>query len=248
MKSPPFSVIGPYYDSLMADVDYEDWVDYIAKLYPEYRSGGLRVLDLACGTGVCAVLYSKDGHEVTALDSSHQMLEVALNRFGREGIEVETVEADMSSFQLKRKVDLVTCLFDSINNLTKEEDLVSCFSCVFENLVESGVFIFDVNTEYGLSTFWGDKTVVREDGEVFSVWQNRWDPKKKLAVLSLTLFVKENDVYRRLDEVHKERGYAAKSIVDALKRVGFSEVSMFKHLTTEKPSRITGRIMFRARK
>jgi SAM-dependent methyltransferase len=232
----------------MADVGYEDWVEYIAKLHPEYRSRSLRILDIACGTGVCAVLYSKDGHSVVALDSSNQMLQVARKRFVDEGVSAEIMQEDMRTFQLREKVDLVTCLFDSINNLTSEKDLASCFRCVSESLVDSGTFIFDINTEYGLSTFWGDKTVVREDGHVMSIWRNKWDPKRKLAVLNLTLFVKENDVYRRIDEVHHEKGYSGKEVSSVLHRVGFTNISMFRHLTTDKPSKVTGRIMFRARK
>ena len=248
MKSPPFSVIGPYYDTLMADVDYEDWVEYIAKLYPEYSNRSLKILDIACGTGVCAVLYGKAGHRVTALDSSGQMLEVARRRFAAEGVAGEVIEEDMRNFRLTEKVDLVTCLFDSINNLTDETELASCFGCVFESLADSGVFIFDINTEYGLSTFWGNKTVVREDGHVLSIWRNKWDPRRRMAVLNLTLFVKEGDGYRRIDEIHHERGYSGKEISAALRRAGFTEVSMFRHLTTDKPSKVTGRIMFKARK
>jgi SAM-dependent methyltransferase len=248
MKSPAFSDIAPYYDTLMADVDYEGWVEYIAKLYPDYGRRRLRILDMACGTGVCSVLYSKAGHDVIALDSSSQMLDVARNRFVDEAIHTQVVQSDMCSFELEQKVDMVTCLFDSINNLTSENELASCFACVFESLLDSGIFIFDMNTEYGLSTFWGDKTVVREDEHVFSIWRNRWDPRKKLAVLNLTLFVREQDVYRRIDEVHREKGYTAKEVSSVLRKVGFGEVSMFRHLTTERPSSVTGRIMFKARK
>jgi len=246
MKSPPFTVIAPYYDTLMADVDYEDWVEYIARLYPVYGSRRLRILDMACGTGTCAALFSKAGHDVVALDSSSQMLGVARKRFASERVKVEVVHEDMRSFEIKEKVDLATCLFDSINNITSENDLSSCFRCVLETLNDSGVFIFDINTEYGLSTFWGDKTVVREDGHVFSIWRNKWDSRRRLAVLNLTLFVKEDDIYRRIDEVHEEKGYSGKDVLSVLQEVGFREVSMFKHLTTERPSKVTGRIMFKA--
>ncbi len=248
MKFPPFSVIGPYYDVLMSDIDYDDWVEYVARLCPGYRERRLRILDMAGGTGICAALYHKAGHDVALLDSSSQMLEVARRRFENERISVEVHEEDMRHFHLEPRFNLVTCLFDSINNLIHEDELESCFRCVAEDLEESGLFVFDMNTEYGLSTFWGDKTMVREDGNVVSIWSNRWDAEKRIAVLNLTLFVRENDLYRRLEEVHKERGYAPKTVTSMLQKVGFSDVSMYKHLTTDRPTRFTGRIMFRARK
>jgi SAM-dependent methyltransferase len=248
MKSPPFSVIGPYYDVLMSDIDYEEWVEYIARLCPGYGKRKLRILDMAGGTGVCAALYHKDGHDVALLDSSPQMLEVARQRFLGEKIDILIHEEDMRHFHLEPRFDLVTCLFDSINNLIHEEDLESCFRSVAEDLEDSGLFVFDMNTEYGLSTFWGDRTLMREDGHVVSVWSNKWDAEKRIATLNLMLFVEENGLYRRLEEVHMEKGYAAKTVTSMLQRVGFSDVSMFKHLTTERPTRFTGRIMFRARK
>lgn len=249
MNGRPFSVIAPYYDILMSDVDYEGWVEYIAELLPEYSQKELKILDIACGTGVCAVLFRRAGHDVVALDSSPQMLERARERFRRERAEIEVLEEDMRRFSLPEKVDLVTCLFDSMNNLTEEVDLERCFRCVIDVLTESGSFIFDMNTEYGLSTFWGDRTVVKEECGVTSIWRNKWDNSRKMAVLNLTLFVKEDDnSYKKLDEVHEEKGHSSSTVREVLRRVGFSEVCMYKHLTTERPSRHTGRIMYKARK
>lgn len=249
MKSRPFSVIAPYYDILMKDIRYDEWVEYIAELYPDYADRRLRILDIACGTGVCAVLFRKAGHGVVALDSSEQMLEVARQRFAKEQMDIEVLRADMSDFSIEGKVDLVTCLFDSMNNLLDEGELESCFRCVADSLNESGLFIFDMNTEFGLSTLWGDKTTVKEEGPVLSIWRNSWDPRRKLATLDLTLFVCENDVDEkstRIDEVHLEKSYPVKLVAALLRRAGLSDVSIYRHLTTKKASRATGRIMVKA--
>ncbi|MFQ5906480.1 MAG: class I SAM-dependent DNA methyltransferase, partial [bacterium] len=221
MRFPPFSAIAPYYDILMSDVAYDEWVDYIAGLCPEYRGEKLRILDMACGTGVCAVLFRRAGHEVIVLDSSAQMLDVARKRFARENVDIEILEKDMRQFSIEGKVDLVTCLFDSVNNLTEEDDLDSCFRCVAHALKDSGLFIFDMNTDFGLSTFWGNRTIVKEKNPVLSIWRNSWDQKRRLATLDLTLFIRENDVYRRVNEVHVERGYSGRMIAAMLRRAGF---------------------------
>ena len=251
MKSRPFSAIAPYYDILMADIQYEEWVEYIAGLHPDYADRRLRILDIACGTGVCAVLFGKAGHDVVALDSSEQMLEVAGQRFTKEQVDIEVLQADMSDFSIEDKVDLVTCLFDSVNNLKDENELESCFRCVADSLNESGLFVFDMNSEFGLSTLWGDRTMVKEAGSVLSIWRNSWDPRRKRATLDLTLFVKENDTsgkFTRIDEVHVERSYSAKLVAAMLRRVGLTDVSMYKHLTTKRATRTTGRIMVKAGK
>lgn len=251
MKSPPFSAIAPYYDILMMDIQYAEWVKYIATLCPDYAERKLKILDIACGTGVCPVLFKKAGHDVVSLDSSPQMLEEARRRFAKENMDIEVLQADMSDFSIEDKVDLVTCLFDSVNYLLKKDELECCFRCVADSLKESGLFIFDMNTEFGLSTLWGNRTLVKEEGPVLSIWRNSWDPRRKLATLDLTLFVCENDKsdeYRRIDEVHVEGGYPTKLVAGMLRRAGLTNVAVYKHLTTEKPTRATGRIMVKAGK
>ena len=45
-----YGVLAEYYDSLTTDVDYENWADFLEKLFA--RSGGeiRSVVDLGCGT------------------------------------------------------------------------------------------------------------------------------------------------------------------------------------------------------
>lgn len=147
----PFSGIAPYYDALMWDIDYVGWIDYTLKLCEKFSLKPKRVLDLACGTGTCCIILSEKGYEVVGIDGSREMLEVARRKTESQNSRVKLVRGDMRSFTLEESVDLVTCIFDSINYILHENELESCFRSVNSVLSLGGLFIFDLNTDYGLS-------------------------------------------------------------------------------------------------
>ena len=55
---------GPFaevYDEFMQDVSYEQWADYMERLWQTHGKHPKLVLDLACGTGSLCVELSKRG-------------------------------------------------------------------------------------------------------------------------------------------------------------------------------------------
>jgi len=237
---PPFTKIARYYDRLMWDVGYGEWILYIEEIFRLLKRRPKRILDLACGTGNASLLLYEKGYEVVGIDLSDQMLEVA-RRKGEGRIEFKL--ADMRNFILGKTFDAVICLFDSLNNLLLEEDLRKTFERVFEHLRVGGVFLFDINTIYCLENYWDDKTRVREDGDLVSIWRSSYDPKTRVSTLDITLFVQEEDSYRRIDERHLERGYSLETIDYLLDTSGFKKRFYYDHLTFDKPKQTSLRVM-----
>jgi hypothetical protein len=65
---------------------------------------------------------------------------------GRKVPRARLVQADMSSFSLGRRFDVVICVFDSLNHLLTFDAWRSTFDAVHTHLADDGLFIFDVNT------------------------------------------------------------------------------------------------------
>jgi len=89
-----FAPLGPRYDRLGALLSFGQdprWRRAMASHIP--RDGG-RVLDVATGTGLVAEQLLLQGHPVTGLDQSPDMLAVARDRFGER---VELVEASATA-------------------------------------------------------------------------------------------------------------------------------------------------------
>jgi SAM-dependent methyltransferase len=197
---------------------------------------------MACGTGNVAIPLAENGFKLIGLDRSPTML--AELRKKDKTRRIQLICADMRDFSLPEPVDACICLFDSLNYLLTIEELASCFCSVRNSLKPDGIFIFDMNTLYCLANYWSNQVSVREFGDVYSIWQSRYDPERHISTLYLTLFVRQrNHKYKRFEEVHKERGYELSEIRENLNRAGFPKVNIYHHLTFEPPTPLTSRVM-----
>jgi ubiquinone/menaquinone biosynthesis C-methylase UbiE len=209
------------------------------------------VLDIACGEGTFAVAMAKKGLQVTGVDQSPQMLQLAKERAERENVNVEFLLQDMRSLSFEERFDLVTCWFDSLNYLLELEDLTRTFAGVHRALKKAGLFIFDMNTIYGLAVDWQRYHcyVQQDTPELFEIHFPSYDSEKNIATLRITGFVKEGDGWTRMDEEHKERGYTLEDIRQCLKEVGFQELACWGNLTEmSEPKPDCARVWFAVQK
>jgi len=242
----PFSTIAPYYDRLMSFVNYPSWVAYIEKIIALSSIKEKAIFDLACGTGVCLKLWSDKGYDVIGLDKSYDMLRVSREKLSNRD-DFLLIKSDMRSFYLGRKMPIITCLYDSLNYLLNEADLLSCFRRVNDALKNDGVFVFDMNTIHSLRDEWGNNTYQRRDEGLFSVWSNSFNPNDNISSLSITLHVRRNGQEMVFGEFHQERGYALDLIKTLLCEAGFTS-SLYRHLTFSPATENDLRIMGVARK
>jgi 2-polyprenyl-3-methyl-5-hydroxy-6-metoxy-1,4-benzoquinol methylase len=78
---------------------HDAWATLLASLLPDRPS---RVVDLGCGTGTLSVLLAQQGHEVTGIDISPKMLEVAREKARAASVRVDFEVADASVAPLDR--------------------------------------------------------------------------------------------------------------------------------------------------
>lgn len=185
------------------------------------------VLDVACGEGTFAVAMAKKGLQVTGVDLSPQMLQFARERAERENVKVEFLLQDMRALSFEERFDLATCWFDSLNYLLELEDLEKTFAGVYRALKKAGLFIFDMNTVYGLAVSWPRYPcyVQQDTPGLFEVHRPGYDFATNIATMRITGFVKEGNSWTRMDEDHKERGYTLEDIRQCLAKAGFQELA-----------------------
>ncbi|MGD8393932.1 MAG: class I SAM-dependent methyltransferase [Candidatus Eiseniibacteriota bacterium] len=172
-----------------------------------WRPPGDRVLDLACGTGrVATYLARRRRLEVVGLDRSPSMVAMARRRSG--GGQVRWLVGDMRRFALRRPVGLVTCLFDSLNHLTRGRDVQRTLRCVARHLLPGGRLLFDVNTPYALRRLWPGLGRVIERPDHCAVWRADYDRRHRRARLVADYFIgTEARGYRHVREVHLEKAH-----------------------------------------
>ena len=179
-----FYVRGPYTFS-------ETMAKYMPRILRKFRIKTKTLLDLACGDGRFAVMMAKKGMCVVGVDSSAHMLKYARDRARKERVKVAFYQQTMEKLSIRNRFDLVTCWFDSLNYLLADTELIKTFMNVHNILNERGIFIFDMNTIYGLSEIWGrqSSTIQQNTEGIFLVHHGyRYDKRTKCAFVDITGF------------------------------------------------------------
>lgn len=136
------------YDTFMDNVPYEEWAEYVVGLLKKYGIEDGLVLDLGCGTGSLTELLAAKGYDMTGVDFSEEMLEIAMEKKRQSGYDILYLLQDMREFELYGTMRAVVSICDSMNYLMSEEELLEVFRLVNNYLDPGGIFIFDMNTPY----------------------------------------------------------------------------------------------------
>lgn len=105
------------------------------------RNTGNPILEAACGTGRIALPLSREGFEVTGIDSSEPMLQWAKKK--SKGTSLNLILADCQSFDLKRKFQLIYMTGNAFQALLTPEAQTNFLSKIKEHLLKDGTFAFD---------------------------------------------------------------------------------------------------------
>ena len=237
------------YGKDFAAVYDETWFNFSARAWPFISEvvrkrvpGAGAWLDLCCGTGHLLEILVREGLSATGLDLSPHMLAHAR----RNATGAELVHGDVRSFDLGRRFDVITCLFDSLNYLTRMRDLMRAFRCVRRHLAGDGLFLFDVNTFAGLQDNWCRTSAGWEASRV-RLTESSFDEERARGRCVITVFTKQGRLYRRFQEEHIQRGYRREEVDGALERAGFDFTCYDGH-TFRRPRKRSGRLLYVSRR
>jgi len=134
--------------------------------------GRLRILDLACGTGVHAIHWAKQGHTVTGVDLSETFIALAREWASQERVSAEFIVSDIRNFTCRETYDVVTWIENSFFN----EAIVNQ---VYQCLRPGGCFMFDVrNPDNEKSKFrQGNWRTWREENGIFYLERHETDER-----------------------------------------------------------------------
>jgi SAM-dependent methyltransferase len=237
--------LGPYtaYSLRMADL--------LPAVLEYYDFHPQSLLDLACGEGSFAISQAQAGRRVTGVDASPRMLQIARMQAAELGVKPQFIEMDMRNLDFSSAFDLATCWFDSLNYLLEIADLEKTFQGVEKALKPGGLFIFDMNTIYGLAVLWQQPayTIQQDSPELVEIHRSSFDYERSTATVNITAFIQTEHGWQRMDEIHQERGYPLAQIIDLLAACGFDVLGCFGDLSRQsEPELDSGRVWVVARK
>ena len=136
----PERVAATYDDSSEGMFD-PAFTDTVAGLLAELAGGG-RALELGIGTGRIALPLARRGVPVHGIDLSRAM--VARLRAKPGGAAIGVTIGDFATTRVDGSFSLAYLVFNTINNLTTQDEQVACFHSVASQLEPGGSFVIEV--------------------------------------------------------------------------------------------------------
>lgn len=141
--------VAPYrYLAAVYDGGWSDYAEYIYELIGEIESESGRVFstvcDAACGTGILLGDLAIDDvdRRLYGYDRSEEMLQLAGIRAPSATVEIGDLR---SPPEFGVPFELITCVYDSLNYLTTEEELRSFFVASRRAIHRDGLLLVDLN-------------------------------------------------------------------------------------------------------
>lgn len=244
-----YSDFASVYDVLTANVDYPHRAAYYDRQIASFGGKKGILLDLACGTGSMSFEFARLGYDVIGIDSSEEMLSVAMDKKIESGSDsVIFLCQRMQELDLYGTVDVTICALDSLNHLTELKDLQETFRRVSLFTNPGGLFLFDVNTLHKHREILANSTFFYDEPGAACVWQNTFIEPDTVQI-DLDFFIEaKNGLYRRAGEQFQERAYEEAALRSILKKVGFSVLAVYDEDSESPPREASERVIYIAQK
>lgn len=219
-----YGIFAKVYDQLMDETLFIKWLDYTKRFVPDTKTS---ILELGCGNGQLGILLKQAGYDIAGLDLSAEMLSLAKQRQEEAGVAFPLFQVDMRNLSSFGKYGAIISFCDTLCYLPTFVDLMSVFEQAYAHLDEEGVFLFDVFTTEHVASLDGYSYHDELPGIVFT-WDSFSGEEPHSIEHELSFFVEQEDgQYKRFEEFHRERTYSLEQYLNALKKVGFTNIKVF---------------------
>jgi 2-polyprenyl-3-methyl-5-hydroxy-6-metoxy-1,4-benzoquinol methylase len=178
------------------------------------------VLDMAAGSGRHAVIFAREGFEVTAVDLSENLLSIGKKYAENENIKIEFVHSDIRQFSPNIKYNLILNLFTSMGYFEKDEENYFILSKAYELLENNGYFVLDYFNKSYVENNLVPSTIDEFDGSVIT--QNRFIEGERI-IKEITIENK-GKINKYFESV---RMFSKDELINMLQKLGFRIIKIF---------------------
>lgn len=176
-----FDAHAPHYDENPFTQHTVAEVDFFLSLYA--LSAGQKILDMGCGTGRHSIELAQRGFQVTGVDISPGMLQVARAKALLLGLNISWVVADASDFESSERFDAAICLCEGGPGLLEAgEDAevkdISIFKSIAKAVKPNGGFLLTVLNGYSIIRQMKDEHIAEgrfDPSTMRAQYQDQWD-------------------------------------------------------------------------
>lgn len=203
----PLDCLELYEDAGFYDAEFSARCTEIPFYRRQAQVCGGAVLEVACGTGRLTLPLARDGIDVTGLDVSRPMLELARRNTAAEGLQIEWLEQDCRDIRHPRRFALVFSATNAMQHLLDWESVCAFLQSAQRVLQPDGQLILDVfnpnptKLARTAATRYLHKIVVGPDGEPIRV-EAASHYRSDRQVLHFDLFYLKNGQVLRTKQVN----------------------------------------------
>lgn len=244
-KIQPYQRLAAYYDLLMDYIDYDIWVEDIEALVAPHKPGKTW-LDISCGTGSMALRLARLGIDMTAVDLSEHMIDIARDKALSENLIIDFSVGNMVNYSSEKEFDVIINLHDGLNYLLETADIEIFLKNTYALLKPGGILLFDVVTPLLCQThFRGYREIFSDEKGGYERYTN-YDPNSRLAESVFTL---KTDITDTVDvESHIQKAYEQSEVEAFCQSSNFEWWQILDDETLEQPTIKTERFIVILRK
>lgn len=138
-----FKEYAKFYDFFNSEKDYEKECSYIDSIIKRFNPMTKTILDIGCGTGLHDFALANLNYEVTGVDISKEMIEIAKSAAIKRNKRVSFYVDTDQDYNAQHKFDAIISLFHVISYQVTDVKLSKLFEVANNNLITGGLFIFD---------------------------------------------------------------------------------------------------------
>ena len=210
-----------FYPVLFPDELFEQAQEEMEKIMDLIDHPVRSVLDLCCGPGRFTGLLASEGYQVTGVDKSPFLLDIAKREYADAG-EVEWVLSDMREFVRQEAYDLVLNLYTSFGYFKDPAEDLLVLKNIAQSLRSGGSFVIEVM---------GKEVIAKDFEEIIA------------SKTEDGLFIQAHEILENWNRIRSEwtliRGgnirtftfehslYAASDLIRLCEMAGFSEIQVF---------------------
>jgi len=137
----PYAAYARFYD-----LEFEGFDADLLPIEQFARRAGSPILEVGCGTGRVLLPLAQAGFEVTGVDLSPAMLDIARRKVATAGLQqrVTLVKQDMRALALDRPFNMVVVALNSFSHLLTLDDQLAALDRIREHLRPGGLLLIDL--------------------------------------------------------------------------------------------------------
>jgi ubiquinone/menaquinone biosynthesis C-methylase UbiE len=228
-----FSIEAKLYDKIWGRHDYDSDVKFLHNLFRRY--GCKKIVDVGCGTGGHALRLAKLGYEVTGVDISPTMLEIARQKDKDE--KVKFIRGDMRKLdkmlEKEGKFDAAICLGQTFSCLVTNKDVSMFLKGIHCILKKNGLLILDarnakkIREEY-LNQLILDHIIIEKKMQVLLLtFNNRWRKNPNVIIWRPIYLIRENGKIDFQIKEHKLRRFQFSELEKMLTENSFAIIATY---------------------